>query len=361
MIFSKFGRFVMPSVKKWVGYGIALVAVVIIVELTSSAFLFEYYAYKQSSFSPEGTAIGFIAKKALRIHPVVAFEADKPDMFRPDPVLGYTTNPGKYRIIATNGAKKHGYQITVTEPGVRATSYRSFPASRRIYIFGNSIIWANGLDDELTVPWLLQTRLPDYEVINLALSGYSNVQQLLGYRNISAQLRPDDIVVFQYGSFDLLANVADPGTTIKALSDGYEMALSNKADFRNVRIPYATLDDQNELNIEYAPIVCASNNCNRDIPKGEAREAITNKVMAEIVRNRKCHILVAFMEGNDDDPVVAFLRSSGVPIADLRIVKPGLDDDDYLPEHDHRGAFTNFHYYEVLLKALKSQMLDATR
>jgi hypothetical protein len=30
-----------------------------------------------------------------------------------------------YRIIKTSGAKKHGYRVTVTQPGVRATPYRS--------------------------------------------------------------------------------------------------------------------------------------------------------------------------------------------------------------------------------------------
>jgi hypothetical protein len=65
-------------------------------------------------------------------------------------------------------------------------------------------------------------------------------------------------------------------------------------------------------------------------------------------------VLVGFFEGSDDDPNIAHLRSIGVPIADLRIVKGAADDEDFLPEHsqDHRGAFTSYHYYSVILDTL---------
>jgi hypothetical protein len=337
-----------------------LIVIFLILEGASSGFLFRFYSHKQSPLSPRGTATGFLIRKALGLRPADSFEVDQPEMFRPDTVLGYTTNPGIYRIIETSGGKKHGYHVTVTESGVRATSYRSTTESRRIYILGASTIWAVGLDDEMTVPWLLQARLPNYQVINLALTGYSNVQQLLQYRRIKDNLHPDDIIVFSYAASDLLSNVADP-SEIKVLSSGYEMSLSNKEKFREVRIPYANLSNEGGLNISYAPIMCAieRNSCIHNIPEAEIREAIAKKIFAEIMQNHKCHVLVAFFQGGDNDPVVAFLESSGVPVADLRI-KPGVDYDDYLPgeEGGHRGAFINFGFYGVLFEALlKNQML----
>lgn len=282
-------------------------------------------------------------------------------MFRPDTILGYTTNPGIYHINTTRGAKKHGYTVTVTESGIRATSYHSTPASRRIYILGNSTIWAVGLDDEMTAPWLLQTRLPNYQVVNLALTGYSNVQQLLQYRKIEENLQPDDIVILSYSSTDLLRNVADP-SLIEGFSNGYEVSLSSKEILRDVRIPYANLSNDGGLNISYTRIVCGSsekNNCIQDTPGPKVREAIANKIFAEIMQHRKCHVLVAFFYGSDNDPVISFLQSSGAPIADLRI-KPGIDYDDYVPgeEGSHPGAFVSFRFYEALFAALsKNQML----
>jgi len=165
-----------------------LTVIFILLEGASSGFLFRYYSHKQSPLSPQGTATGFLIKKALGIRPADSFESNKPEMFRPDTALGYTTNPGVYRITQTSDGKKHQYRVTVTESGVRATSYRSATTSRRIYIFGNSGIWGSGLDDEMTTLWLLQARLPGYRVTNLALTGYSNVQQLLQYRNIKDNL-----------------------------------------------------------------------------------------------------------------------------------------------------------------------------
>ena len=341
----------------WVAYLIIISG--FILEGGSSVFLFRYYSHKQKSFSPEATATGFLIQKALGVRSDNIFEADNPEMFRPDTVLGYTTNPGIYRIIETSGVKKHGYSVTVTEPGIRATSYHSTTASRRMYILGNSSIWAVGLNDEMTAPWLLQARLPNYRVINLALTGYTNVQQLLQYRKIKETLHSDDIVVVSYSAGDLLHNVADPNW-LKAELHPYELSLSDKAKFREVRIPYANLSNEGRLSINYIPMVCARNEksmCNHDVPVAKERETIAIKTLEEILRDGKCHVLVAVFDGDDNDPVIASLRFSGAPIADLRI-KPGVDDEDYLPERDHRGAFTSYWFYEVLLDVLgKNKML----
>ena len=202
-----------------------------------------------------------------------------------------------------------------------------------------------GLDDEMTAPWLLQTRLLNYHVINLALPGYSSVQQLLQYQKLKDNLKSDDIVVLSYSSIDLLHNVADP-SLIQALLDGYEISLSSKDEFINARIPYADLSRDGELDIKYTPITCSyseNSNCIRGTPEPAALESVTKELFAEILLNRKCHILIAFLDGTDNDPVASSLRSSGVPMTDLRI-KPGVDYDDYLPgeEGGHRGAFAEF-------------------
>jgi hypothetical protein len=351
----------MLSTKGWRYYWLAYFIIIFsfIIEGGSSVFLFGYYSHKQKPFYPEATATGFLIRKALGVRSDNIFEADNPEMFRPDAVLGYTTNPGIYRIIETSGARKHGYSVTVTEPGVRATSYHSTTSSRRIYILGNSSIWAVGLSDEMTAPWLLQARLPNYQVVNLALTGYTNVHQLLQYRRIKETLHSDDIVVVSYSAGDLLHNVADPNW-LKAESHGYELSLSNKVNFREVRIPYANLSNEGNLGINYIPMVCARNEkskCSHDIPVAKVREAMAIKIIEEILQDGKCHVLVAFFDGDDNDPVIASLRSSGAAIADLRI-KPGVDDDDYLPERDHRGAFTSYWFFEVLFDAFsKNKML----
>jgi hypothetical protein len=349
------------SAKRWAFYGTLLLIMVFTFEVTSAYFLYRYYAHKRSSFFPEGAAIGFVIKKALHLDPAASFSADRLPVFRPDTALGYTTNPGTYRIIETSTRGKHAFRLTVPAVGVRATSYRSTTASRRLYIIGDSSVWGFGLDDEMTAPWLLQTRLLDYQVINMALTGYSNVQGLLQYRAISSELRPDDIVLFFIGQTSYLRNVAHP-SWISKLSHGFEMSLSDKNDFQAVQIPFGALTNQGELNIGYTPIVCMSRErgCTRAPLGDEEMHVITTKVFDEIVHNQKCHILVAVLSGNMNDPTVAFLRSSGVPTVNLRIAKGEPDAEDYFPEDSHPGAFTDYRYYEVLLDALlKNRMLGA--
>jgi hypothetical protein len=341
-------------------YWIAPLILIFILEGTSSVFLFRYYAFKQTAFTPESTATGFLMNKALSRHSQDTFEVDNPGMFQPDAVLGYTTVPGVYRIIETSGARKHGYRVMVPEAGVRATSYHPVAASRRIYIFGNSTIWGFGLDDEMTAPWFLQAQLPDYQVINQALTSYTHVHQLLQYRRIRENLHPDDIVVFSYAANNLIHDVADPGW-LKADSHGYELYLGNKPNFGDVKIPYANLSGEGSLTISYIQLVCApheSSKCNHDMPEGKVIETIGIKIFEEISRDPKCRILVAFFYGEDSDPVIASLRAAGVPIVDLRPRQGGVDDDDYLLDGGHRGAFAHFKYHELLLDAfLKNKMI----
>jgi hypothetical protein len=330
------------------------------VEAVLSLLLFAYHSYKGTPLSPEGTAITFVIKKAFGIEVPETFVSDKPDMFRPDAFLGYTINSGTYNIIETAGAHKHAYRVTMSKDGVRSTSYSPVPAPRKIYILGNSIIWGSGLEDEMTAPWFLQERLPDYEVLNLAVTGYSTVQQLLQYRKLKESIQPDDIVIFSYSSADLPRNVAD-SRTIKTLADGYEMSLSNKDKFRTVRIPYASLSKDSALEIQYTPIVCDSDRqepCARDTPNSSIAETVVQKIFLELIQDRRAHILVAFFDGDDNDPVVAYLRSRGIPVVDLRI-KPGVDYDGYLPGEvgGHRGAFSSFRYYEGLLSALSGHKM----
>src|SRR5260370_38314079 len=93
-------------------------------EVTSAYFLYRYYAHKRSSFFPESAAIGFVINKALHFDPAASFSADRLPIFRPDTALGYTTNPGTYRIIEPPPRRKQAYRPTDPAAGVRPTRER---------------------------------------------------------------------------------------------------------------------------------------------------------------------------------------------------------------------------------------------
>jgi hypothetical protein len=335
-----------------------LIVIAAALESVSSAVLFRYYAHKDSGLYPHGTATAFLLRKALHLEPFAIFTADRSDMFQPDQVLGYRFNPGVYHIVETSeSAGLHAFKVTIQNDGYRATSVSRTADTPRIYVLGNSGIWGFGIDDEMSVPWMLQAHLPKFYVLNLAVTGYTMVQSLLQFRALQNQFRPDDIVVFSYWSAGQHYSVGD---TSQSFGHDFELELTKDPVFPKLRLPFGYLSGKGDLSIRYLPISCATRVSDCSPAPGEIVDAqrVTEAIFDEILQKPRCHIVVALIEGPNDDPIIAHLRSSGVTVADLRFPKSKIDANDYTPAHDHLGAFASHARFEDLLHALSASGLS---
>lgn len=340
---------------------IALVVGVAALESVASVILYRFYAHKKSDFYPYGTATVFLLRKAFHIQPPLSFSADNTDMFRADPVLGYTFNPGVYRILEKYGnGELHAFKVTILNDGSRATSVLQNVGAPRIYLMGNSGIWGFGIDDEMTIAWMLQTHVPEFHVLNLAVTAYTTVQSLLQFRAIENQLTQSDIMVFSYWTASQHYNVGD---RYESFGHDFELALTKSPDFDKLQLPFGYLSRAGDLGIRYLSLDCAAHltACSPGPDKIADARKVTEAIFEEILKQHRCHIVVAFFEGEDDDPIIALLRSSGVPVADLRFPKSAVDANDFTPAHDHVGAFANHARFEDLLQALLTNGLIPTR
>lgn len=336
---------------------IALIVGVAALESTTSAVLFRFYAHKGSDFYPYGTSTGFLIRKVLgnifHIHPPVSVSADNSDLFRSDPVLGYTFNPGVYHIVEKSQNGPHAFKVTIQTDGSRATSAHENVGSPRIYLMGNSLIWGYGIDDEMTIGWMLQSHVPGFQVVNLAVTGYTNVQSLLQFRAIENQLTQSDIVVISYyGAFEPHYDVGD---TNDGFGHDFERALNKISDFDKLRLPFGYLSRTGDLGIRYLPIDCAKHlaACSPGPDMIADGPRVTAAIFQEILRQHRCHIVVASFSGPDEsDRIIALLRASGATMADLKFPKSALDANDYIPSHDHVGAFATHALFEDLLQTL---------
>jgi len=338
---------------------IALVVGVAALESAASAVVFSWYAHKGLALHPYGTATGFLFRKALRIHPPLSFSAENSDMFRADSVLGYTFNPGVYHIVEKSVDGLHAYKVTIQNDGSRSTSGLQNVGAPRIYLMGDSNIWGFGIDDEMTIAWMLQTHVPEFHVLNMAVTGYSTVQSLLQFRAIANQLTQSDIVVFSYPTGSPGRHVGD---TYEGFGHGFEHALTKIPDFDKLRLPFGYLSRAGDLGIRYLPIDCATHLAACSPGPGELADGpkVTKAVFEQILKQHRCHIVVAFFDAHDDDPIIALLRSSGVPVADLRFPRSAVDANDYLPD-GHVGAFATHAIFEDLFQSLLTSGLIPTR
>ena len=111
------------------------------------------------------------------------------------------------------GGKKTPTSVTISPDGSRATSREQNLKTadlRNIFFFGDSYVFGEGLSDEETLPWQLQSILPDRMIINFGVGGYGTCQAMLRLEEQKVRVTAGDFVVYGLSSFHEERNTADP-------------------------------------------------------------------------------------------------------------------------------------------------------
>jgi hypothetical protein len=332
---------------------------IISIELFSSYFLYRHFAKIEKSFQPAGFAVHDLLARILNKH-LVMLKADHGPVFDLDDTLGYIMYPGHYRISEHNAARSHVFHLTANEKGERATSYAPVHASRRIFLTGDSAMFGWGVDDEDTVAWLLQTRLPDYEVVNLSLTSYSTVHALLQLQRMVPPLTSGDIVVLVYHPMTNDFNVAAK-LILEPMLDGFEMQLGDKSRMREMKFPYGAIDPQGAFTTRRISLSCVNDKVRAEcvhpeISRAEAQR-VTARVIDQIVALHKGPIVLAVISSEPNDAVIAHARARGLTIADFRAVQGDTEDDDIIATDGHPGPFWHHLAFLVLLETLQRNHL----
>jgi hypothetical protein len=332
------------------------------VESFSSYVIYRNTSRVEKSFHPHGSAtvalLRLISYK-FEGRKVVVW-ADHGPLFYPDPLLGFAVHPGQYEINERFDGQRHRFQLTINDAGLRATSYSPTQASRRIYITGDSGIFGWGLDDEETVPWLLQGRLPQYEVVNWSLTRYSTVHALLQLQQTRARIGPEDVVVLTYHPTDVETNVAMPAI-FRDFSDGLEAQLADARFVAAIDYPFGAFDNQGRFVIRRTKLSCflraAVADCGQVNLDQKAAMRVTERAFDEIIALHAGRLLVAVVGGSGSDPVISYLRAKGVLIADVTPHANEPESKDEIATDTHGGAFWNHFMFTRLLSALQSTQL----
>jgi tetratricopeptide (TPR) repeat protein len=122
-------------------------------------------------------------------------------LYRKHLTLGYAPIPGrqqicydgKYRWYATHDALGH----RITHPVAEIHS----PPRPQIWLFGCSYTHGYSLNDEASLAWRLQERLPQYEIVNFAAPGYSTLHSVIQLREALAAGPAPRAAVLLYAQF----------------------------------------------------------------------------------------------------------------------------------------------------------------
>lgn len=285
----------------------------------------------------------------------VSVSSDPSPLYIYDENLGYTMAPGLYRITLANlrddPPDLYKFWATVEAEGSRATSHVPRCSERNVWVFGDSVVWGWGNNDEQTFPWLLQARYPHVHFLNYAQNGYGTIHALVQVRALAGRIDADDLVIVGYQSYLNRRNVASP-SRLRAIDTGrWSVQHAERA-----RHPYGVLEDGG-LRVEFVGLSCANNDgwCDQPDPPDEDMVAVTKAIFAAIRAETEATLVVAFMEGEDDDPVVAFLREQNVPVADARPRAGIYQIDDFAPFDSHPGPLAQYHYHRKIAQFLEQQ------
>jgi hypothetical protein len=355
----------MKPVRKIAVFALLVCVVVLSVESLSSYVLYRHYSRLHRSFNPAGSAtiaLALALKARADRQPRQADQSiDHGPLFRSDPVLGYTLYPGTFHITERDGGASHRFSLTVDELGHRVTAYGPKAATKRMFIAGDSAMFGWGLDDEQTLPWLLQTHFPGWDVVNLSLTSYSTLQSKLQLDRITPGVTAGDIVVLTYHPVTNDFNVASQGM-LYYLENGFERQLGDAALVQGMTVPYGEITADNQLVIRRYAVACALRkstvgDCYHPALSAQAAMRVTMRAFDFLMAAHPGHFVVAFLAGGDADPVIAHLKTKGVTIADLRTEAGDPDANDEVLIDGHAGPFWHFNSAERLAAALREAHL----
>jgi hypothetical protein len=184
----------------------------------------------------------FVGEGLLRLmgFEPVAYEAagGRPAMHEQDSTLGWRNKEGSYLVqpYSPSGVPIH---VNFLERGRRRTGAGA-PGHTKgdLVLVGGSFSQGWAISDEETFAYKLQKGIPSLRVLNYGTGGYGSLQSLLVLEQELPLLSAARIVLYGFVQHHEVRNVAHYS---------WLRAVSSQSDRGHLFVPYATLDERDEL------------------------------------------------------------------------------------------------------------------
>ena len=164
------------------------------------------------------------------------------DIFQPHPVLGWSLTPNRRREILFRGDAVEN----IGGDGWRVVAGAPAKAKWKIAFYGCSFTFGCSLRDEETFASILQSMLPDVQVLNRGVGGYGTTQSYLQFRSDVREGKIDG-AVFCLISDHRYRNYAHPNWMRRHLSmRWHQIGVEH--------MPRARIDRSGKVWIEFIPI-----------------------------------------------------------------------------------------------------------
>src|SRR5262249_31244378 len=171
------------------------------------------------------------------------------------PRLGWTLAPPRETVFRGAHCAAH---VSQNGEGLRARHYpyEREAGRRRILVLGDSVVWCWGVEQDACFTERLEAVLPDTDVINAGVPGYSSAQEMLFYEREGRRYRPD-LVLLVVVPNDLADHLAPRGPPFR-LDDG-RLVTTNLPLGRRKNVVGEWLQEHSRLFAHVSYLVAAAN------------------------------------------------------------------------------------------------------
>jgi hypothetical protein len=262
--------------------------------------------------------------------------------------------------------------VTHRENGLRITrplaAYDDGVSRSQLWILGCSYTHGWSLNDEETYPWLVQERLPDYEVVNFGVGGYGTLQSLLQFREALGRWPAPKVAVVAYGSFH------DARNTLNR----YRMkGITLTAGSASLRLPCARIGSDGALEIfsveadYYRPwplqsrlafVQFLEESANRRellrLRSHDVSKAIINEFKRTAARHGITLVVAGIFRSPETADMLRFARSEGIERVDISV--RDAPEFQNLPHDAHPNARASRRFADRLAAFVGERMLTGT-
>lgn len=347
--------------KKAIFYAILAAIVLVALEIASSAFL--YAVHKDKIASLPGPPSELATVLAFRTGLSWLFPTSFPDaatyrrmtrlpagFFAEDAEQGDRANPGRY-IFRYSGMKQGKVEhldavVTISPDGTRFTGNAPADAAKRIFVLGDSYVFGDGVNDEQTFSFLLQTAFPGAAVHLHALAGYSWANALVTMERIKDQIRPGDAVVLGYAYYYKERHVAAP-SRLRSIRDWMATTFPEVELDPKDRLIRARLDNGNRLALDTIPMHCKFDPayCDGPAPSPESVDRVSSELLRAIAAKTNEKVYLLHMFGPKDDPVLRNLPGNVELIPATPQDFSYVMQDNIMGLDDHGGPYWHYAMY----------------
>lgn len=315
----------------------------------------------------------FAAEVFIRMKGIKPYRIEKPEVvvepggkfFEKNELLGYSHLPGQFKITIK---KELSFQVTNKEDSYRIThpfDQQQFYADKdEIWIMGCSYTYGWALNDEDTFPWLLQEKIPEYEIKNYGVCGYGNIHSLIQIKGFLKAASKPKMIIVTYATFHDSRNT---------FSRARRKAVSHWNFLGPLTQPYASLNESKQLLLHRAdevvyrpwPFMRFSALIHYFEKKYNSREIqvaqpfeVSQAILLEIFnicKKNRITFIVAGIKDNTQNrlkKMLDFCKESGIATVDISV---DVENEKYshLPYDAHPNELANLIYAEKLFSFLK--------